>query len=384
VATSNRRTRLCIVTPAHSRVQPGGAEYQIDCLIDVLSASGRFDIHYLARLVDPAFTSPAYRVVQVGSSNKRPRFGYATDVLALGQALRRIGPDVIYQRVACGYTGIAACYARRYGARMVWHVAHDSDVTRDALMDGRNPIRRILEKRAIEYGIRHAHCIVTQTGHQDRLLQQNYGRRADVVIPNFHPAPTERIDKSGPVTVLWVGGLKPWKKPETFVSVAAALGDMQGVRFVMVGPQFRTSGPLERWESDLTRSIEATPNLTYVGQKTQREVNELFATASVFVNTSLYEGFPNTFIQAWMRGVPVASLQVDPDGVLGEQQIGICAGSEAGLVAAVRALVADVDRRNAYGRRAQDYAMKTHSLQNAQVLARLLDDAETDPGSASS
>jgi glycosyltransferase involved in cell wall biosynthesis len=131
------------------------------------------------------------------------------------------------------------------------------------------------------------------------------------------------------------------------------------------------------------RSIEATPNLTYVGQKTQREVNELFATASVFVNTSLYEGFPNTFIQAWMRGVPVASLQVDPDGVLGEQQIGICAGSEAGLVAAVRALVADVDRRNAYGRRAQDYAMKTHSLQNAQVLARLLDDAETDPGSAS-
>ena len=43
-----------------------------------------------------------------------------------------------------------------------------------------------------------------------------------------------------------------------------------------------------------------------------------FGDAAAFVSTSsaAYEGFPNVFLQAGAHGVPVLSLEADPDGLL--------------------------------------------------------------------
>jgi glycosyltransferase involved in cell wall biosynthesis len=79
-------------------------------------------------------------------------------------------------------------------------------------------------------------------------------------------------------------------------------------------------------------AIRATPNLEYLGEKSQDEVNELLARAHIYVNTSLFEGFANTFIQAWMRDVAVVSLHVNPDGVFDREGVGIHAGSEDELM----------------------------------------------------
>ena len=185
----------------------------------------------------------------------------------LYRALREIRPDVIYQRVACGYTGIAAYYARRHAARFIWHVSSDTDVISQRLRDEPNPVRRYLEKRSVEYGIRHASQIVVQTETQGRLLRQNYGRTADAVIPNFHPQPRETIDKRDPVSVVWIANLKPLKRPEIFVRMAAALQDLQGVRFVMIGAPPASGRRGQVWFEGLLRTIKATPNIEYLGEK---------------------------------------------------------------------------------------------------------------------
>lgn len=376
-ATANARStgvrRLCIVTPMLSATQPGGAEYQIERLVDVLNSTGRFDIYYLNSVADSTAGSDRYRSVRVGNDSQPPRFGYLCQAVPLYKALEEIQPHAIYQRVACGYTGVCAYYARRHGANLVWHVAHDSDVSPGMSLDGRNPVRRFLEKRSVEYGIRRASRIVTQTAEQAFLLERNYHRKADAVIPNFHPAPDEKIDKSGERIVAWVAGIKPWKRPEAFLNLAAALRDVPDVRFVMVGGNSTGKGE-KPWAQALLRRIGQAPNLQYLGEQSQSQVNALLARAHVFVNTSRYEGFPNTFIQAWMREVPVVSLQVDPDRLLEDQGIGIvCDNSEERLAAAVRTLIADPAKRAAYARKAHEYAMARHSMANAAGLAELID-----------
>lgn len=368
---------LCIVTPGHSRVHMGGAEYQIDCLLDVLLPKNRYEVSYLAAHVAAGYQPDGYRIVRIGAGTGMPKFGYMMQSWPLYRSLARIRPEVIYQRVGCGYTGVAAYYARRNAARLIWHVAHDSDVMREGLDQGRNPVRRFLEKRSIEYGVRHAHHIVVQTEQQARLLELNYGRQADAVIPNFHPEPVETIDKTGPVTVLWVANLKRWKQPEPFIRLAASLSDLKGVRFLMVGSPEAGSGDRE-WSNAVIRSIESTPNLEFLGRKSQQEVNELLAQAHVFVNTSLYEGFANTFIQAWMREVPVVTLNVNPDGVFDRERVGIHAGSEERLLEAVRMLATDPVRRAEYAACARAYALRRHSVRNAELIANLIDRAKSD------
>ncbi|HEY6483223.1 MAG TPA: glycosyltransferase [Steroidobacteraceae bacterium] len=366
-------TRLCILTPHHSTTLPGGAEYQIDCLLNVLTPLKRYEIYYLAGIVAETSAGHPYQLLQIGRSRHAPRFGYLTQAVPLYRLLRRLLPDVIYQRVACGYTGVAAYYARRHGARLVWHVAHDTDVTPQGSLDGRNPVRRFLEKRSVEYAIGRADCIVAQTTHQARLLELHYRRAPDAIIPNFHPQPQEPIDKSGPLRVVWVASLKPFKHPEIFVRLAAALQDRADTRFVMIGPQAGGSG-IQGWSDSLLQSIRATPNIDYLGPQSQAEVNRVLASAHLFVNTSRYEGFPNTFIQAWMRDAVVVSLSVDPDELLSRRALGIyCEGCEQRLHEQVRALLANPALRTQLAQRARSYANCAHSLANAQALVQLLD-----------
>jgi glycosyltransferase involved in cell wall biosynthesis len=132
------------------------------------------------------------------------------------------------------------------------------------------------------------------------------------------------------------------------------------------------------WREQLMRDIQNTTNLDYVGPKTQREVNELLARAHVLVNTSVTEGYPNTFIQAWQRKVPVVSLTVNPDGVLDRQGVGIRAGTEQGLEEAVRLLLENSALRNEYGVRAREYAVRRHSLRNTHALVRLIETGEVE------
>jgi glycosyltransferase involved in cell wall biosynthesis len=365
-----KKPKICIVNPFE---HGGGAEYQISLLIDALLADGKYEVHYLTHFVDERQRIRNYQVSRIGKGGPIPRLGYIMDARSLYGKLCEIEPCVIYQRVACAYTGICAHYSRRRSVPLIWHVCHDTEVTPQVLDAARNIVRPRLEKWAIKYGIRHATRIVVQTRHQADLLQQNFARTADAIIPNFHPPATETVDKREPLTVVWVANLKPWKRPEVFVRLANGLSARGEIRFIMVGAPAAMSG----WQQSFMRSIEATANLQYLGHKSQAQVNELLGRAHIFVNTSTHEGFPNTFIQSWLRDVAVVSLQVDPDQVLERKQVGIAAHSESGLIEAVRHLIENPEVRAAYAIRGRHHATACHSLRNAEDLIRLIDSCRT-------
>jgi glycosyltransferase involved in cell wall biosynthesis len=201
------------------------------------------------------------------------------------------------------------------------------------------------------------------------LLQAYYKRSPTSIIYNFHPFPKEEIKKSPPVKIVWVANLKPWKRPDVFIRLAKDLRGERGVQFIMVGSLQGTKS----WHKRLFRDIKGLKDLKYLGARTQEEVNSILASSHIFVNTSRWEGFPNTFIQSWMRKVPVVSLQVNPDRIFDNQEIGFHSRTYETLKKDVLTLIRNPDLREQMGTKAQTYAFNMHSQKNAEKIIEIFD-----------
>jgi glycosyltransferase involved in cell wall biosynthesis len=364
-----RKNKIAVVIPGHWSDVMGGAQYQADCIINALIKGGNHEIFYVARNYGDTFVPTGYKLIGIPKPFGRVKRGYLyLDAISVLRALKAISPEIIYQRIGCAYTGIAAYYARRHGCGMVWHISSESDVVPQKTTFTTRSISKYLDRQLLEYGIRNTDAIIAQTERQSMLLEKHYGRSATAVIRNFHPMPKEIIEKSLPRKIVWIANLKDLKQPELFVKLSQDLHNLENTEFIMVG-EMQLSSDRSRL---IREQIDRTKNLRYLGRRSQDEVNSLLANAHLLVSTSLWEGFPNTFIQAWMRRVPVISLNVNPDDIFHERMLGICSGSYDQMRIDVEELIQDDVLREAMGMHAQAYALEKHSEKNVEEILSML------------
>jgi len=362
------KKKLVVLIPTHWEAFMGGSQYQAKVLIEHLIPMQEFEIYYLARRIKQDFKPKGYEIYKIGDPKGVGKYGFFFDGWKLLKTLNELKPDVIYHQVGCAYTGIAAYYCQKNNCNMVWHIASDIDVQKWNKKITRNIVFRYIEKKMLEYGIRRAKYIVGQTDYQGEQLEKNYGRTLSALVLNFHPFPKEIIDKSGPVTVVWIANFKRLKQPQVFVKLARSFLDIPDVQFKMIG-----SPPQEEdWRKDIMSEIDELNNLEYLGKLSQDEVNEQLAKSHILVNTSEYEGFSNTFIQAWMREVPVVGFNVNPDGVFDNNKLGCFSnGVYDTLVQQIKLLISDTSYREEIAARVKAFSFEHYSENNIKAFVDL-------------
>jgi glycosyltransferase involved in cell wall biosynthesis len=358
-----------MVLESHAGASMGGAEYQAHLLATVLQNRPDVRVTYLTRRV-PTNGHYSYDIRQVGNPSGFRRRSVLFDSASLWRALVHLSPNVIYQRMKQSYTGICGVYARHAGIPFVFHAAHDLDVNGLRVRHGVSPNLPLdlLDGVIGNSGIRLSTNIVVQTQRQSDLLAAWLGRRPSALIRNFQPLPDCLPGKAADVTrILWVGNLKALKRPQLFVELAKQFAGANSVDFWMVG----RAGSQRGIRATLSEIHEAA-NLRYFGEVPLEEVNRLMCDAHIFVNTSSWEGSPNTFIQAWARGAVLVSLSVDVDDGLEQLGVGFRAGSMDKLTKIIRDLVEKPTLRNQIAEKAFAYVHREHSLANAEALADLI------------
>jgi glycosyltransferase involved in cell wall biosynthesis len=262
---------------------------------------------------------------------------------SMWRALREVDADIYYYRSTSMWVGVMAEFCRRHGKRAVYAGASD----RDFLPGQGDQIRYARDRWLFRRGMERVDAIVAQNDVQRATCRATYGREA-VVIPSCYEIPKKKAAQEKNL-ILWVGTLHVNKRPELLLELAQRLRER---RFVMIG------GPGS--DSAFYESIRARAggiaNLEFKGFVPLAEVEPWFDRARVLVNTSLYEGMPNTFLQAWARGVPTAST-VDVGAPVNQ----VAANVEE-LSRTIEFLLANPEA----GTRCREYFERTHSC--AHVL----------------
>ncbi len=266
---------------------------------------------------------------------------------ALHAALKRADADVYYVSPASAQLGQVAMFARRRGRRVIFRSAHDANCDPATLM-----IKYSRDRRLYEYGLRHANVILAQTAIQQKLLAKHYRLPSTIAVMMVEPAAWELSFEQRDVDVLWVNNLRRFKRPELYVELARQLPDM---RLHMVGGALPGFADVHQ---ALCAELGSVPQLTYHGPVPYHDVNDLYERARVFVNTSDTEGFPNSYLQAWVRGVPVVAF-FDPDDLIAREGLGVAVASLADMRAAVARLLSDPAHWAAVSARCK-WFMQTH------------------------
>ena len=269
----------------------------------------------------------------------------ATGVLrALGEA----DADIYYQSPASAFTGLTAAFCRWRKKKFIFRVASDVNC-----IPGQQLIEYWRDRKLYEYGLRRADLIAVQSRRQQELLEEHYGLPSAIVNMAME-LPHEDLEGERGIDVLWVSNLRPVKRADRVLALARRLPDLA---FAIIGGPSRGD---EAHYADIERAAAKLPNLRFLGQLPYDEVNRQIARTKVFLNTSDVEGFPNTFLQAWARAVPVVSF-FDPDGVIAREGLGESPRDEDEMAAALRILVEDSARRARMGAAARAYALANFS-----------------------
>jgi glycosyltransferase involved in cell wall biosynthesis len=274
------------------------------------------------------------------------------------KALQRADADIYYLRCASYLVGILALFCRIHKKKLVFAGAHDTDFIPNLL---RLPTKR--DKLLHQYGLRRADAIITQSVGQKKLLWK-YFRRKCRIVPNFFPCRIKHIIQSKRNLILWVSKIRSWKRPERFIRLATSYPEET---FVMIGGEpFRNKSFFAKIQNEAKK----IKNIQFLGFQPLEVTEDYFDRCKVFVNTSVYEGFPNTFLQAWRRGIPVISY-VDPDNVIDRNKLGIVVNSENELHHALETVLSKPqwDQNLIF-----NYFQKNHSFEVIEQYMSLFDD----------
>jgi glycosyltransferase involved in cell wall biosynthesis len=186
---------------------------------------------------------------------------------SMWRAMREVNADVYYQRSSAVWTGVA----------------------RD----------RWIYRR----GLATVDAIVAQNKAQVETCRKYHNREA-VLIQSCYELPKKSSSETKDL-VLWCGTIHDQKRPEILLELARRMPQR---KFVMIG------GPSPKGErfrpgyyEGIRDQAARLPNVEFTGFLPLAEVEPWFDRARVLVCTSVFEGMPNVFLQAWARGVPIIS-----------------------------------------------------------------------------
>ena len=258
--------------------------------------------------------------------------------------------------VSSGFLGPITLFCRLFRKKYIYWIASDRTVQLKTI----NEKTSFVEKFYLYLSLKLSDFVFVQNTFQKGVIEAKFKKRC-VLLKNPLEIPHAEIntnEKFNCKKVYWIATVREIKQPHIFLELAKNLPQFQ---FILVGgPEYGNRDLFD----EIQESAAGLPNLTLLGFIQPDAIIEYLCGASLLVNTSKAEGFPNTFLEAWASYTPVVSLNVNPDSVLTKNKIGLCSGSLDRMLEDIIDILSDEGRYTDMCRRCREYAVTEHDVNN--------------------
>ena len=280
----------------------------------------------------------------------------------LWSAMRKADASIYVQMGAGSETGSVAIGSSWFlhGKRsFVFCTASDSDC------DKQLPVLDALRERVLyRYGLRHAYRVITQTQSQRIMLSDSFGIASAVIPMPFSdedampmPAVSGGLAQVNENSVLWVGRICKEKRFEWLLDLAERCPEMI---FNVVG----TANQESKYTKQMQERASRIKNVCLHGRISEERLQALYLESKILCCTSLLEGFPTTFLEAWSMGIPIVT-SFDPDGVIAAEGLGSVKYTLDGLEESLHGLIESPDEWEKASKSARQYYLDHHSAEAA-------------------
>ncbi|WP_230981372.1 glycosyltransferase family 4 protein [Echinicola salinicaeni] len=274
--------------------------------------------------------------------------------------IKKAKPDYLYQSVPGWSSFLIGIICKQLGVKYILRISNDYFLD-DRFKQIHSPIHGFFMK----WGMEMTDIILCQNDYQLDALKKKYPRIKTKKISNpilYQSNRVQVIKADQRKYIAWLGIFQSQKNLKLLYEIASRLTDTQ---ICIAG---KATPKIDKTTQLYLKKLRTLPNVTFMGFLDRNGVLPFLKGAKFLLNTSHYEGFSNTFLEAMTVGTPILSTpNVNPDGIIDKNQLGLIYTHANQLSKQLESL--DADDYQQLSENVVDYVSKNH---NYKVLARNL------------
>lgn len=261
--------------------------------------------------------------------------------------LKKYKPNFIYISIPFWSNVLFILPANLLGVKIVQRVSNDNLVLQRAKQKFDK-----LKYLFYEWGLKKSSIILCQNEYQKDNFRGSFPEKHIIKLHNpFIYKSCEIIDQRK--YIAWIGLFQYQKNLPMLYEIAKNSPNIE----------FRIAGKLSEFVDDRTRNsldeLKELKNIMFMGLIPRNKISDFLSEAYCLLNTSRYEGFSNTYLEALSVNTPIVTrAATDPDGIIKKNRLGFVAEEYDELPSLLDKVIRENLEDRSY---LSDYVKKNHS-----------------------
>jgi glycosyltransferase involved in cell wall biosynthesis len=245
-------------------------------------------------------------------------------------AFSRVKPDFVYESIPFWGSYWISIFCKLLGIKHIIRISNDN------LLDKR--LRNTASSSHqffLFLGLRLSDFILAQNDYQYNTLKTKYPNKKILKIHNPIIVDRQHLNsKTEPSGyIAWVANFRYQKNLKLLFEIAQTLPNEE---FKIAG---NPNSKIDAESKEYVEKLKKLPNVTFMGKIEREDILRFLENAKFLLNTSRYEGFSNTFLEAMIVGTPIlTTASVNPDGIVSVYNLGMIYENPNDIAEKVRSL----------------------------------------------